>query len=554
MSAKKKSGKMGFSGLNRLLAVQLIVMIGLSVFITVMVSTKTKENAIDHMKAVGEERANIIQNFVVNAEKSLTYFSRSPEVHDVLKRAKELDFKELQKQLKDGTFDNKDAQTYTEALSKDIGPTNEGLWVGSLDTVVINHTSSDKIAMMTRKDRTKSTDTEDVKDETRINDLLNMLKVAGDDGVYNTGIIVSPASGQQCLSLYKGVFEEGQLIGFVGLGIFTQGLLDTLNSISIPDMPGATYSLANITANAEGNYTYIINSKIASTITDENIAEITKAVDQKELLDIIEKYKDSSVTDANVTDEYEYNDDGSMVATYTVIPKYKWILTVDDTTSEVYALNRTMILYLGIFGVVILGLIVVFNIINKRQAVINQKLVSTIAKNNMTKKSLNTAMFKDVLTGVNNRVSFTMNLDKIKAEEGSPVYFAMFNIIKFSEINSQYGAEAGDLLLVKTSETLTEFFPDNEIYRTGSDEFMLVVPTKDGSPSINEVMDKVNIAFRQMRVPKDIENVGTVYPEYKVAVGKRRAGNADVSIISSLKKKMNESDAATIGNIECIDL
>ena len=275
MSAKKKSGKMGFSGLNRLLAVQLIVMIGLSVFITVMVSTKTKENAIDHMKAVGEERANIIQNFVVNAEKSLTYFSRSPEVHDVLKRAKELDFKELQKQLKDGTFDNKDAQTYTEALSKDIGPTNEGLWVGSLDTVVINHTSSDKIAMMTRKDRTKSTDTEDVKDETRINDLLNMLKVAGDDGVYNTGIIVSPASGQQCLSLYKGVFEEGQLIGFVGLGIFTQGLLDTLNSISIPDMPGATYSLANITANAEGNYTYIINSKIASTITDENIAEIS---------------------------------------------------------------------------------------------------------------------------------------------------------------------------------------------------------------------------------------------------------------------------------------
>ena len=130
----------------------------------------------------------------------------------------------------------------------------------------------------------------------------------------------------------------------------------------------------------------------------------------------------------------------------------------------------------------------------------------------------------------------------------------MFNIIKFSEINSQYGAEAGDLLLVKTSETLTEFFPDNEIYRTGSDEFLLVVPTKDGSPSINEVMDKVNIAFRQMRVPKDIENVGTVYPEYKVAVGKRRAGNADVSIISSLKKKMNESDAATIGNIECIDL
>ncbi|SDB34623.1 diguanylate cyclase (GGDEF) domain-containing protein [Ruminococcaceae bacterium FB2012] len=545
---------MGFSALNRILILQIIVMLGLSVFITLTVSSKTKDNAIDHMKAIGEERAKIIETFVDNAEKTLTYFSRSPEVLDVVKRAKELSWQDLQTKLRAGEFDNKAAQAYTEALSKDIGANNEGLWIGSLDTIVINHTNSKILGMMTRKEAKQNDTDPDVPAQARIDDLISKLKVAGNEGVYNTGIIISPGSGEQCLSLYKGVFENGELVGFVGLGIYTQGLLDTLNAISIPDMQNATYSMANIRANADGKYTYIFNSAVAEKITKENAADVTKPVDNDELVKIIEKHSDVRVSDEDITDKYEYNNGKSMVATYTVIPKYSWILTVDDTTSEVYSLTHTMILYLGIFGAVILGLIVVFNIINKRQAVINQKLVSTIAKNNMTKKSLNTAMFKDVLTGVNNRVSFTMNLDKIKAEEGSPVYFAMFNIIKFSEINSQYGAEAGDLLLVKTSETLTEFFPDNEIYRTGSDEFMLVVPTKDGSPSINEVMDKVNIAFRQMRVPKDIENVGTVYPEYKVAVGKRRAGAADVSIISSLKKKMNESDAATIGNIECIDL
>ena len=545
---------MGFSALNRILILQIIVMLGLSVFITLTVSSKTKDNAIDHMKAIGEERAKIIETFVDNAEKTLTYFSRSPEVLDVVKRAKELSWQDLQTKLRAGEFDNKAAQAYTEALSKDIGANNEGLWIGSLDTIVINHTNSKILGMMTRKEAKQNDTDPDVPAQARIDDLISKLKVAGNEGVYNTGIIISPGSGEQCLSLYKGVFENGELVGFVGLGIYTQGLLDTLNAISIPDMQNATYSMANIRANADGKYTYIFNSAVAEKITKENAADVTKPVDNDELVKIIEKHSDVRVSDEDITDKYEYNNGKSMVATYTVIPKYSWILTVDDTTSEVYSLTHTMILYLGIFGAVILGLIVVFNIINKRQAVINQKLVSTIAKNNMTKKSLNTAMFKDVLTGVNNRVSFTMNLEKIKAEEGSPVYFAMFNIIKFSEINSQYGAEAGDLLLVKTSETLTEFFPDNEIYRTGSDEFLLVVPTKDGSPSINEVMDKVNIAFRQMRVPKDIENVGTVYPEYKVAVGKRRAGAADVSIISSLKKKMNESDAATIGNIECIDL
>lgn len=554
MSSKKKSGKMGSSTLNLILIIQLIVMLGLSVFITITVSSKTKENAIDHMKAIGEERAKIIETFVDNAEKTLTYFSRSPEVLDVVKRAKELSWQDLQTKLRAGEFDNKAAQAYTEALSKDIGANNEGLWVGSLDTIVINHTNNKFLGMMTRKEAKDNEDDPDVPAQARIDDLISKLKIAGEYGVYNTGIIISPGSGQQCLSIYKGVFENGDLVGFVGLGIYTQGLLDTLNAISIPDMQDATYSMANIKPNADGNYTYIFNSAVAEKITKENTAEVTKPIDQEDLLKIIEKYSDVKVTDEDVTDEYEYNNGKSMVATYTVIPKYSWILTVDDTTSEVYALNRTMIIYLSIFAAIIIALTVVFYFITKRQQKINETLVNTIAKANRTKKSLNTAMFKDVLTGVNNRVSFSMNLDSMEATEGSPCYFAMFNIIKFSEINSEFGAEAGDLLLVKTTETLTEFFPDCEIYRTGSDEFMVVIPTKDGSPAINEIMDKVNIAFRQMCVPKQIENIGTIYPDYKVAVGKKRTGKADTAIIGTLKKKMNESNKASIGMIECIDL
>jgi diguanylate cyclase (GGDEF)-like protein len=285
----------------------------------------------------------------------------------------------------------------------------------------------------------------------------------------------------------------------------------------------------------------------------DDTSKIHTPVENEDLKNICAKYKGTTATDS--TGDYEYVKDGDKyISIYTYIPERGWLVTIDDTKGEVFALKTTMIIYLGIFGAVILGLIIVFNVINRRQAIINEKLVSTIAKNNMTKKSLNTAMFKDVLTGTNNRVSFTMNAEKIKASNDSPCFFAMFNVIQFSEINSRFGSEAGDVILVRTAEVLTEFFPDSEIYRTGSDEFMVVIPTNDGDPTQIEVVDKVNIAFRQMIVPKEIENVGTIYPEYKAVVGKMKGGTAGTAIITALKKKMNASEKASIGTIECIDL
>lgn len=552
-SNKKKTTGTSMSTLNFVLIVQLIIMLGLSVFITLTVSSKTKDNAIDHMKAIGEERAKIIDSFVVNAEKSLTYFSRSPEVRDVLQRANELSWQDLQTQLKNGSFDNKAAQEYTAELSKDIGENNEGLWIGSLDTIVINHTNENLFGMMTRKMAKENDNDPDVPNEERINELVSFLNIQGDNKVYNAGIIISPGSGEQCLSLYKGVFVDGKLIGFVGLGIYTQGLLDTLNAIKIPDMESATYSMANLTANKDGDFTYIFNSKVAEKITKENAAEVTKAVDQDELLGIIKKYQDVSVLDADVTDEYEYSDSESMVATYTVIPKYKWILTVDDTTSEVYALRRTMIIYLSIFAVIIIGLTIVFYFITKRQQRINEKLVSTIAKANRTKKSLNTAMFKDVLTGASNRISLSMDIEKLGKGVTEPFYFAMFNICNFSDINTQYGAEAGDRLLVRAVEDLKEYFGEEQIYRTGSDEFVVAVKSVSGIPTEKEFVDKVNIVFRQMLVAEKLDDGRAIYPKYKAAIIKMN-GNIDLSVVTILKDMTNKTGEATVGMIELRDM
>lgn len=167
----------------------------------------------------------------------------------------------------------------------------------------------------------------------------------------------------------------------------------------------------------------------------------------------------------------------------------------------------------------------------------------------MTKKSLNTAMFKDVLTGADNRVSFSMNIGNNTADSANPCYFALFNVSKFSEINSQYGNDAGDRILIRTAEALAEIFVDNTVYRTGSDEFLVVVPTTDGAPSDNEIREKVNIAFHQMIAPESVENVGTIYPKYKVAVG-RATAPVDSAVVTRLKTFMNRDGEATFGMID----
>ncbi len=221
---------------------------------------------------------------------------------------------------------------------------------------------------------------------------------------------------------------------------------------------------------------------------------------------------------------------------------------IDDTKNEVYALSITMRIYLGIFGVVIIGLIVVFNLISRRQQKINQKLVSTIAKNKMTKKSLDTAMFKDVLTGVNNRISFSVNTEKA-SEKAAKYFFAMFNISGFSGINSQFGNDSGDQVLVRTVDNLKEYFGEETIYRTGSDEFVVMIPAEGDLRDPDSVLDKVNTVLRQLLVPLNTESYGTVYPKYKVAVVKK-SGALDTSVITALKDMTNKTGEATYGMID----
>ena len=552
---KKKDSNKGFSALNLVLILQIIVMLGLSIFITLTISKKTKENAVQHMGSVTDERAQIIETYVKNAENTLRAFSEAQQVTDLLNFAneKKFDFKKLLPDkgeraeipslatagddadalnLIEADRLQRAAQDYTSQFGKDVvGSELEGVWIGTWDTLVLTHTAGDPvIGMVTRPDRDK------------LGALQGSL-IGGDRGLWNAGIIISPASQKQIISMYIAVYaandtdHTGTPIGLVGLGIFTEGLVQTLDNVPVRGIENSFYSMVNV---SDGKY--IFNRSA------ENIG--TEATN-KDLLTLCEKFKQTS---NDTTGEFEYKLNGkNYVSSYTYMPKRGWIVLIDDYTSEVFELRNTMVIYMIIFGIIILGLIVVFNFITKRQEKVNEKLASTIAKNTLTKKSLNTAMFKDVLTNVNNRIKFSMDAEAASGDRSKNYYFMLFNISEFSSINSQYGNDSGDIILVRTVDILKEIFPENEIYRTGSDEFIVMLPAEGELTNSDAVIDRVNTALRQLIVPETVEKFGTIYPKYKIAVIKK-SGVIDTSVVTTLKDMTNRTGEASYGMIDYQDL
>ena len=83
----------------------------------------------------------------------------------------------------------------------------------------------------------------------------------------------------------------------------------------------------------------------------------------------------------------------------------------------------------------------------------------------------------DMLTGVlnrnemNNRIDFLSSKNTKKTEVG--IIFADLNGLKCT--NDNLGHEAGDKLLKDAADIMRRLFPDDEIFRAGGDEFMVMV-------------------------------------------------------------------------------
>ena len=95
MSKSKKKDKQSSSALNRILIIQLIVILGLSLFITNAVSKATRQNTIEHLTSIADERAQIVKTYVQNSENTLKAFAKAKQVSDLLAYSKQYDLATL---------------------------------------------------------------------------------------------------------------------------------------------------------------------------------------------------------------------------------------------------------------------------------------------------------------------------------------------------------------------------------------------------------------------------------------------------------------------------
>ena len=80
----------------------------------------------------------------------------------------------------------------------------------------------------------------------------------------------------------------------------------------------------------------------------------------------------------------------------------------------------------------------------------------------------------DGLTNLFNRNAWNKKLEEIKKKDSDVgIVFADLNNLKHT--NDSLGHLAGDELIIKFTNLLKEIFNENEIYRVGGDEFVLVI-------------------------------------------------------------------------------
>ena len=302
-----------------ILIMQIAVMSTVSIFVINTITSDTKERTINSMQTYTQERAQIIENYVLDTESILTAYSRAGEITDILKEPTNIAKVQA-------------AQKYTEKFSADIDNL-EGLYVSEWNTHVLAHTNSQVVGMITRE-----------------GDSLKALQDAmtAVDGVYNTGIIISPASKQQIVSLYRAVYNEaGKPIGLVGGGVFTKGLIEILDGLVINEMGNTQYCMVNV-----NNGQYIFNEdseKIGTALEDSNILQVSSEV---------------ATSAEDKVGWFEYNKDGQkVISTYYYMKDYGWLFLMDNNEEEIFGtINRlkTILIIFCTSALAILSLISFF--------------------------------------------------------------------------------------------------------------------------------------------------------------------------------------------------
>lgn len=257
--------------------------------------TSMQESAMENMSTSLAAKSEIVEQYVDSAEKLLISFSKAPVVAEFLKNPGNA---ELQKK----------AQDYTESYFAGLEGW-EGIYISEWNTHVIAHSNTSAVGMVMREGES-------------LEKLQNSITAAGD--VYNTGMIISPASKRMVLSLYAPVYDKdgSTILGIAGGAQLAETLQSVLEGLHVEGMENAK--------------NYMINTEKEVHIFNEDASLMAAPIEDEMLLSVIDAIRSNS---AEVTGSLEYVDGGGVksVAMYRAIPERNWAVVVSDSKDEIFA-------------------------------------------------------------------------------------------------------------------------------------------------------------------------------------------------------------------------
>lgn len=308
MAQNNKISRIGIKVTVPVLVVQLVVFLALFGVVNSSLSNAMNSSAQSNFKTAAMDRSEIIESYIKSTEDTLTSYLKASQIQNLLNDPANPEY-------------TAEAQKYTEDFSRELANL-EGIYASSWDTKTLTHTSAGAVGLVTRPDEAKRKPLHDA--------------MIAANGVYNTGIMISPASGNQVISMYKAVKnDEGEYIGYGGIAVLTEGLVDTLDGLGLDGLESSQYFLVNADT---GEYIFHPDAEKIATVAEEKFVN-----------DIIAEVKGTAEDACNYT---EYTEGRTKyIAAYNSISSHGWVFIISDKTSEVFAAANSLRIVLAIICV-----------------------------------------------------------------------------------------------------------------------------------------------------------------------------------------------------------
>lgn len=275
------------------------------------VSSLMREQVLQEMNDAVSTRSEIVEQYVQAAESYVIGYGQSLELKEALLKPNDASIVAT-------------GQSYTENYAA-VNGNLENVYLADYNSKVLISYVKGPIGVTLRE-----------------GDSLQQLRDAVFDSeeIWNTGIMASPSTGMQVVSMYYPIYNGGKPVGYVGGAIYAEELRNTLNALQESEDNKTDYMLLDA---ASGAYIFCADEeKIGAAVEEENILKVIE----------------NASANKEQAGYCEYTENGKkMLAVYEYMPNRDWVLVIMTENDVAFASINQMSVMLIILCVVVLVVI-----------------------------------------------------------------------------------------------------------------------------------------------------------------------------------------------------